>query len=164
MRDRHKDTSQAYFTQMKLWGWWRKDDNKKKEEAEPTLLEDLPPAFEDHSAKKPNIEDLKLPSLSQTVGNIGVEDFKQLPQIPCFRNAMLTGLGIGATAASVMFVSKRVVSRSVNWGVGGFIIGSIITWEQCRFRMYRSRRNVEKAKALYRHRGENEGEGEPKKK
>lgn len=138
---------------MKLWGWWNKEKKiELSEPSEPQLLDDLPPKFEDYAEQKIKEEQLAGLSLSQTLNKIGVEDFVNLPQVPCFRNAMLTGMGMGLTVGAVTFASRRSVSRATNWLFGGFLVGSIVSWEQCRFRMMRSKRNVRHAQEVLKHR------------
>lgn len=143
---------------MKLWGWW-KDDKKPgpPEPSEPQMLDDLPPKFEDNAEQKMKEQQLARLSLSQTINKLGVDDFTNLPQVPCFRNAMLTGMGMGLTAGAVIFVSRRSVSRATNWLFGGFLVGSIVSWEQCRFRMLRGKRNVRQAQEVYKHKEKAEG-------
>lgn len=137
---------------MKLWGWWRREPDSKPEsdDSKPQMLEDLPPKFHDDVEKAQRAQELARPRLSQVLSSLSLQDFQHISEIPCFRNAILTGLGMGTVAGGVIFVSKRSASRTVNWTLTGFLIGSIMSWEQCRFRMKRGKRNMQHAQELYK--------------
>ncbi|VVT53103.1 uncharacterized protein SAPINGB_P003405 [Magnusiomyces paraingens] len=89
---------------------------------------------------------------TQALGTVQASDFGQLSNIPCFRKAMLTGGAVGAVAFGVLVTARWPARRALNWAVGGFIIGSIGSWEQCRFQMRRERKNTEMAREIYRNR------------
>lgn len=150
--------------------WWGK--NKAKDEQtpqEPALdlksndsakdqeyLEDLPPKFEDPAvtAKREISESLKQQHADQmfekAVQSIKMDDFKKVNSIPCFRQGMLAGLGMGGVVAAVMVTMRRPVSSSLNWGMAGFLCGSVISWEHCRYKIRVEKRNTEMAKRMYR--------------
>ena len=139
--------------QMKLWGWWRRDEPPKQPE-KPQMLDDLPPKFDDDVEGAQKAQQLVRPKLSQILQSLSWQDFQQIPQMPCFRNAMLTGFGMGGVAGVVTLVSRRNVTRTLNWSLMGFLVGSIVSWEQCRFRLMRGKRNMRHAQELYRHKEE----------
>lgn len=143
---------------MKLWGFWRSKENSAvstdavidvdaNSEA-PKYLDDVEPKF--HDVKGSGIGNpFQNVSLSKVLKSLSLEDFKQVPQMTCFRKSMLTGLGIGVTVFAVLKRSQPT-SKCANWGFGAFLTGSIITWEQCRVRAYKSKQNVMLAKARAR--------------
>lgn len=143
---------------MKLW--WSRDKAEHKQDvdtrskqngpqnSEVRLLEDQPPKFEDSG---PSIDALR-PKLSKVLQSIGVDDFKNVTQMACFRDAFLTGLGIGATVGVISIASRRSGSSAFNWGFGSFIVGTVVSWEQCRVRMYKSRMNMRMAQNAYKDR------------
>lgn len=147
---------------MRIWGWWRKDESKPTEpDSKPQMLEDLPPKFEDNVEDAVKTQERARPSLRRALKSISTDDFKSMPQMPCFRTAMLTGMGMGIVAGTVVLVARRSTSRAVNWMCGGFAVGSVVTWEQCRFRINRSKRNVQQAQEVWRHKGDEGETGKP---
>lgn len=109
----------------------------------PPLLEDLPPKFED---KEPS--HVKQPTLVDAFHNVKLQDFTidNYIGMPCFREAMLTGFQAMGVLGVVTFLIHKNPSRSVNWGICGFFLGSIVGWEQCRSIRRKSFQTVEAAK------------------
>ncbi|ANB13030.1 Cox20p [Sugiyamaella lignohabitans] len=139
------------------------------------LLEDLPPKFEDkveERQKRPKLDVSKPDIFQKAVSSISTDDFKNVHTIPCFRQGMLAGLGVGGVIFAVLISTRSSISRSMNWGMGGFVAGSVVSWEQCRAKMRQSRRNAQAVKeSLRRPRsgltsgpgsGPSQGEGEAK--
>jgi cytochrome c oxidase assembly protein subunit 20 len=91
------------------------------------LLEDTEPRFNNGPANP------QLP-LKQAVDSIKTDDFKfdSLVKMPCFREAGLTGLSALGVLSTVVFVVQKSPTKAVNWGIGGLLLGSTVSWEQCR--------------------------------
>lgn len=107
-------------------------------------LEDLPPKFEDTApTQSPSST-----SLLATLQSLGREDFtvENYISMPCFREALLTGFQSMGVLGVVTFLIHKNPSRSLNWGVSGFFLGSVVGWEQCRSIRRRSFQTVEAAK------------------
>lgn len=111
--------------------------------SQPKLLEDLPPKFEDTEPVQP-----KPTSIISTLQELRVEDFTidNYIAMPCFREAMLTGFQSMGVLGVVTFLIHKNPSRSFNWGVCGFFLGSVVGWEQCRSIRRKSFQTVEAAK------------------
>lgn len=109
----------------------------------PQLLEDLPPKFEDEEP----IHSQHL-TFVNALQKILLEDFTidHYVSMPCFREAMLTGFQAMGVLGAVTFIIHKNPSRSVNWSVCGFFLGSVVGWEQCRSIRKRSFQTVEAAK------------------
>lgn len=91
------------------------------------LLEDTEPRFNNGPSNP------QLP-LKEAVESIKADDFSfsRLSQMPCFREAGLTGLSAMAVLGSVVFLVQKSPSKAANWAVGGLLLGSTVSWEQCR--------------------------------
>lgn len=128
---------------MKFW-WSKKESTPEPEtENEGRLLEEtLPPP-------EPVIEQPK-PTFMKVVKSIGVDDFKNINQIACLRNALFSGLGIGVITGGILAASTRNGRRAVNWGFGAFIAGSVFSWQQCRTRMHHSKMRIRMAQDAYK--------------
>jgi cytochrome c oxidase assembly protein subunit 20 len=87
------------------------------------------------------------PSLSEAVGSIKKEDFMNLPNTPCSRNGLLTGIATGAGIGGLRFVLKGTPVSAANWAVGFFILGSTASYEYCQYlrraERYQMKRNIE---------------------
>lgn len=146
---------------MKLWGWWRKDNPAAKtsevapaKDDSPQFLEDREPKFDDNVETAAALRKAANPGIIETAKKITIEDFKNINSIPCFRQAIMTGVGIGGVTGLVLIISRRP-SNAANWAMGGFLLGSVVSWEQCRFRMREGKKSMQKARDVYRHK-ENE--------
>ncbi|KAF3994015.1 hypothetical protein FT663_00035 [Candidozyma haemuli var. vulneris] len=113
------------------------------EKKEPVFLEDLPPKFED---KESNHHDEA--TYLAALNKVSISDFtlSNYVTMPCFREAMLTGFSAMGVLGVVTLLVHKNPSRSVNIGIGGFFLGSVVGFEQCRSIRRRSFQNVEKAK------------------
>lgn len=91
------------------------------------LLEDTEPRFNNGPAAP------QLP-IKQAMESIKTEDFtfSNLVKMPCFREAGLTGLSALGVLGTVVFLVQKSPKKAVNWAVGGFLLGSCVSWEQCR--------------------------------
>lgn len=136
---------------VKLWGWWKSDPKTSVPAPAPEsqLLEDRPPKFEDDVESAAALRRAANPTVIDTVKKIGIDDFKNINSIPCFRQAIMTGVSIGAVTGLVLYVSRRP-SKAAHWGMGGFLLGSVVSWEQCRFRMHEGKKSMQKAREVYR--------------
>lgn len=157
------------------------NSNTEKQQLSQTFLEDLPPKFseegpnneppqgglpsasgtngEQQSGTKEKIEipglgeyDPNKSKVSQAFSTVQLSDFSKVNEIPCFRKAMMTGGAVGAIAFAVLITTRSPMKRAMNWTVLGFTIGSIGTWEQCRFKIRKERRNQEMAREVYKKR------------
>ncbi|QPG76718.1 hypothetical protein FOA43_004112 [Brettanomyces nanus] len=153
--------------------WWplkgnstdsQPEDIDKIEKKYPVFLEDVPPKFQDEqlleaeNAKK--MHDAKLPPEGQQYSTAGEVNrylkslswdnfqFSNLIQIPCFRDAGLSGFSCMFVFSTVLFLYHRDLRKSLNWGYGGLLLGSVFGWEHCN----RIRRNGEKVVQLAQHR------------
>lgn len=157
--------------------WWgnKKSNNDEEGSSSPAnpdnkvFLEDLPPKFEDEtvSAKKEISESLRQQHADQmfekAFTSIKATDFKHVNSIPCFRQGMLAGIGMGGVVAAVMITMRQPLSKGLNWGMAGFLLGSVVSWEQCRYKIRVERRNTEMAKRMYREKDSQQTTEQPSK-
>lgn len=120
------------------------------------FLEDLPPKFDDHStaragggAPAPD-SGAEGSILSRAVGSIQPSDFGKLHEIPCFREAILTGGAVGGVVFAVLVTTRSPIPRALNWSIGGFLVGATVSWEQCRFKLRQEKKNQLMAREMYR--------------
>lgn len=158
------------------WGWFGNKTKLTTAEPkeEPKLLEDIPPKFEDDveaidERRKPRRKDGKTDLLTMqqqeqpnvlksAVNMVKPSDFVTAPQrIPCFSQALSTGGVISAMSFAILSVSsyrstgnwKNVrYLKSMNWAMVGFLVGSIVSWEQCRFKHRQELKKQEKRKPV----------------
>ncbi|EMG47291.1 COX20 Cytochrome c oxidase assembly protein COX20 [Candida maltosa Xu316] len=118
-----------------------------KEEPKQQFLEDLPPKFED-SEPIPHQRQEREATLIDAARQIKLSDFtiERFIGMPCFREAMITGFQAMGVLGVVTFLIHKNVKKSLNWSVGGFFLGNVIGWEQCRSLRRRSFHMIEKAK------------------
>ncbi|CAK9442163.1 uncharacterized protein LODBEIA_P59060 [Lodderomyces beijingensis] len=125
-------------------------------------LEDLPPKFEDvepprrpppspsssSSSSSSSPSSQEKPTLADAARTISWSDFtvERYINMPCFREAMITGFQAMGVLGVVTFLVHKNVKKSLNWSVGGFFLGNLVGWEQCRSLRRRSFEMVEKAK------------------
>lgn len=140
-----------------MWGWFRKGAGKDEEGAKDEgmrtdskgtekseYLEDLKPKFED------NLEEKKKLRQEQLQGVIGEQnrfqlawstvkfnDLLQMHTIPCFGRAVGVGGAIAGVTFGVMKFMRKGESRNkiLNWTMLGFLLGSVVSWEQCRYQL-----------------------------
>lgn len=91
------------------------------------LLEDTEPRFNNGPANP------TLP-IKQAVDSIKTDDFsfQSLVKIPCLREALMTGISSLGVLGTIIFIAQKSPTKAANWGVGGFLLGSAVSWEQCR--------------------------------
>lgn len=108
----------------------------------PQLLEDLPPKFEDRAPPQ------RPATYGEAVKEIKFSDFSvaHFVEMPCFREAMLTGFQAMGVLGVVTFLIHKNPGKSVNWAVGGFFLGNVVGFEQCRLIRRRLFQTVEAAK------------------
>lgn len=82
--------------------------------------------------------------------------FSNLVQIPCFREAGLSGFTCFFVFSSVLYFYHRSLRKAVNWGFGGLLLGSIFGWEHCN----NTRRNSQMAVKLAQERFERKKSGQ----
>lgn len=107
------------------------------------FLEDLPPKFEDREPVDP-----RGPTYIDAIKLVKISDFTmdRYVQLPCFREAMITGFQAMGVLGSVTFLIHKNPRRSVNWAIGGFFLGNLIGYEQCHSLRRKSRDTMEKAR------------------
>ncbi|MCH0628792.1 COX20 family protein [Kocuria palustris] len=108
--------------------------------AQQQFLEDLPPKFDDLIAPPDQQEQ---PQLKISITDFNVNTYLGMP---CFREAMLTGFQAMGVLGVVTFLIHKQVMRSVHWAVGGFFLGNVVGFEQCRLIRRRSFETMEKAR------------------
>ncbi|KAK6834778.1 ribosomal protein YmL8 [Apiospora arundinis] len=82
----------------------------------------------------------KRPTVSEGFKTIKKDDWFRIHQIPCAREGFMTGIVTGFVTGSGRLIAGGKLSKSLNWGVGGFLISSLVGWEYCQ-----SMRRKEKA-------------------
>lgn len=138
---------------MVNWKFWKKKSDDTGAPAtqitdqKDTLLEDRPPKFQDETAKGLT-EEQQRKLFQRTVASIGFDDFKSLHKVQCFRHAMMTGGGIAAVTFGVLVTAKSTYSRGANWAFLGFLMGSVASWEQCRYVMRKSNKSADEARRV----------------
>ncbi|KJZ77608.1 hypothetical protein HIM_02785 [Hirsutella minnesotensis 3608] len=73
------------------------------------------------------------PTLSNALSTIKKEDFLNVAATPCARQGFLVGIGSGAGLGGLKFVLQGNATKAANWGVGMFVLGSILSYEYCQF-------------------------------
>ncbi|CAK7891699.1 cytochrome c oxidase assembly protein Cox20p, mitochondrial [[Candida] anglica] len=109
-------------------------------------LEDLPPKFEDNETTSYQ-ED---PTYTNVLSTIKMSDFSpnNMVMIPCFRDAMLTGFSAMGVLGVVTLLIHKNAGKAANWAVGGFFLGNIVGWEQCRSIRRKGFQNMERARQI----------------
>lgn len=107
-------------------------------------LEDLPPKFNDDQPPAP---DPQTP-YAQAMQQIKLSDFTltRFLEMPCFREAMMAGFQAGAVLGGITLLIHKNPNKSMNWAAGGFFLGNIIGWEQCRSLRRKSFETMENAR------------------
>lgn len=138
-------------------------DGTQSDKKEKVFLDDVPPKFSESELQKakearekgeqaPNGEDFNTAKeIKRYVRTLSPEDFKfsNLIQIPCFRDAGLAGFSCFFVFSSVLFVYHRDVRKSLNWGFGGLLLGSVFGWEHCNRIRRHSEQVVQMAQQRY---------------
>uniref|UniRef100_A0A060TG33 Cytochrome c oxidase assembly protein COX20, mitochondrial n=1 Tax=Blastobotrys adeninivorans TaxID=409370 RepID=A0A060TG33_BLAAD len=118
-----------------------KNRDGKDKKAGTELLEDRPPKFEDNPMMKRLHEqaeaDKQKGVLQRALGTIRAQDFLRIPSIPCMGQAIGTGVAMGGVCFGVLRFMRRSPS-ALNWGVGSFFLGSVVSWEACRYKIRRA--------------------------
>ncbi|KAF7555744.1 hypothetical protein G7046_g6486 [Stylonectria norvegica] len=73
------------------------------------------------------------PTVSEAVSMIKKDDFVNLPNTPCARQGLLTGIASGAGVGGLRFVLGGNATKAANWAVGFFVLGSVASFEYCQF-------------------------------
>lgn len=122
-----------------------KEITPEEAEVRKPLLEDLEPKFQDSAP-----EHAQKPTISEAIVKVQLSDFtlEKYMSMPCFREAMLTGFQAMGVLGVVTLLIHKDPNRSVRWGLGGFLLGNIMGWEQCRSLRRRSFQNMERARKV----------------
>ncbi|OAD67496.1 hypothetical protein PHYBLDRAFT_151404 [Phycomyces blakesleeanus NRRL 1555(-)] len=72
-----------------------------------------------------------MPNNEETATTVKLEDFKDVPKIPCARNAMLYGMGAGTGVGAVRYLMKQRIPTAANWAVAVFCGVSAVSFELC---------------------------------
>lgn len=150
-------------------GWWpfnrgsSNGSNEETKEMSPVAVESQDrPMFTESTAPNPNLpptsrESTMSKEIKSYVSSLSLKDFymSNLVSIPCFREAGLSGFTCFFVFSSVLYVYHRSLRKSVNWGFGGLLLGSIFGWEHCN----NARRNSQMAVRLAQQRFEQKSSG-----
>lgn len=151
-------------------GWWPFGGSAKqpqesvitassKESQQPIFLEDVAAKYTNEQQKpksQPQLMQQEEYSVSKEIksfmSTLRFEHFymSNLVQIPCFREAGLSGFTCFFVFSSVLFFYHKNFRKAINWGFGGLLLGSIFGWEQCN----NARRNSQMAVKLAQERFE----------
>ncbi|KAI9027177.1 hypothetical protein CLU79DRAFT_740690, partial [Phycomyces nitens] len=71
------------------------------------------------------------PRVSEALKTVKIEDFKDVPKIPCARNSLLYGMGSGIGVGAIRYMMKQRIPTAANWAVGVFCGVSAISFELC---------------------------------
>lgn len=107
----------------------------------------MDPSFEGDQAPKNNLQ--------KVVSSFSTSDISKLHAMPCFRSAILTGGAVGGVVLAVLITTRSAVPRALNWGMAGFLIGSTVSWEQCRFKVRQEKKEQRMAREMYKKQGGN---------
>ncbi|KAG7664566.1 COX20 [[Candida] subhashii] len=122
---------------------------QQQQQQQQQFLEDLPPKFQDDVP--PQHRPIKQqPTIIDVLKDIKLSDFtiERFTGMPCFREGMITGFQAMSVLGIVTFFIRKNISQSMNWAVGGFFLGNVLGFEQCRSVRRRSYMAIEKAKQL----------------
>ncbi|KAI9739726.1 MAG: hypothetical protein M1834_006445 [Cirrosporium novae-zelandiae] len=84
-------------------------------------------------------------SLIDEIKSITWEDFKNIHNIPCAREAFLTGIGGAFGAGAVRTIVGGPVIKACNWAVGTWIFSSVGMWEFCQRRRTTEKQGMKRA-------------------
>ncbi|KND89330.1 Cytochrome c oxidase protein 20, mitochondrial [Tolypocladium ophioglossoides CBS 100239] len=73
------------------------------------------------------------PTITDAVSMIKKEDFANVASTPCARQGFLTGIASGAGLGGLKFVLQGNATKSANWAVGIFVLGSVASYEYCQY-------------------------------
>ncbi|RDL32669.1 Cytochrome c oxidase protein 20, mitochondrial [Venustampulla echinocandica] len=82
----------------------------------------------------------KMPTLSEGIKTVRLEDFKQMYMYPCVRESLLMGIGGGFGMGGIRALWGARIPKAANWAVGTFIFAAFANYEFCQYR-----RMIEKA-------------------
>ncbi|KAK0384495.1 hypothetical protein NLU13_8581 [Sarocladium strictum] len=90
------------------------------------------------------------PKISDAVASINKDSFWSLPQKPCVRQSLMTGIGAGAAIIGVAMVARGRLRKAINTGVYS---GVGITWasyEYCQYQKRQEAANMKRAVEVVR--------------
>jgi len=95
-----------------------------------------------------------------------VDDFQRLPEMPCARNSLLSGIASGAGIGFIRAMNTSPFVAS-NWAVGTFMVISLGTWTICQKNLEAERRRLarvveEMPKRFIKQKESTDGVSEPK--
>ncbi|KAG0675685.1 Cytochrome c oxidase assembly protein cox20, mitochondrial [Pichia californica] len=156
-------------------GWWpfnrgsSKDEslnstNTTQQQQQPLFLDDVPAKYPEQSqigssststptSQQPQqVEGYSMSKEVKTfVSTLTPQHFylSSLVQIPCFREAGLSGFSCFFVFSTVLYFYHRNLRKAVNWGFGGLLLGSIFGWESCNNQRRNSQMAVKLAQARF---------------
>lgn len=155
-------------------GWWPFNRGNKNEissnaesistletqsnsDSKPLFLDDIPAKYPQQQLQQSQQlkEGQEGFSVSKEVKNfvstLTFEHFylSNLVQIPCFREAGLSGFSCFFVFSTVLYCYHRNLRKAVNWGFGGLLLGSIFGWENCNNQRRNSQMAVKLAQARF---------------
>ncbi|KAF6828577.1 mitochondrial cytochrome c oxidase protein 20-like protein [Colletotrichum plurivorum] len=100
-----------------------------------------------------------IPSISEAVKTIKTEDFLTVSQTPCARDGFLAGIASGAGLGALKYVFRArnldysheigTPLKAANWAVGGFLMGSIASFEYCQYQRRQERVRMKRTVEVY---------------
>ncbi|KAJ6264672.1 hypothetical protein Dda_0821 [Drechslerella dactyloides] len=87
-------------------------------------------------------------SVGDAINHISTDSVTKIHQMPCFRQAYLTGIATGFGFGGVKMILKASVYNACTWAVGMFCFSSIVIWEACRWRRGREHDGMVRAMQL----------------
>ncbi|KAK7935872.1 hypothetical protein PG985_001367 [Apiospora marii] len=92
------------------------------------------PQTEGGGNKRPTITEgggNKRPTITEGFKTIKQDDWFKIHQIPCAREGFMTGIATGFVTGFGRLIAGGRIPKALNWGVGGFLISSLVGWEYC---------------------------------
>ncbi|KAH8174932.1 hypothetical protein LIA77_06351 [Sarocladium implicatum] len=85
------------------------------------------------------------PKISDAVSTINTDSFWTLPQKPCVRQSLLTGIGAGAAIVGLTVVVRGGLRKALNVGVFSGITITGGSYENCRYQKRMEAANMKRA-------------------
>ncbi|KAI9889151.1 MAG: hypothetical protein M1814_005742 [Vezdaea aestivalis] len=106
----------------------------------------------------------QLPSFTQALTSLKLEQIAELPKQVCVREGLMIGMVGGFVGYGVRLVAGGSIwaaAKAANWAAGSFVVISLGAYENCRRRRLQAKRNMEMVReASEQRRGERQREKE----